>query len=282
MKKSLHTLLKLTNFELERLSKLLFTLMGLTLLINLVGYIYTPMQHMGKINEYIAQNSATTQQALDTFGRFSFYDVTQTLWIAGPIEIGVSGLLFYAVFIWYREWFGKNTFAYRLLMLPVSRMTLYFSKLITVFIGIFTLIATQMISLFIGYPIVSAIIESAYAAEIGLMESLRMNFLFIYLFPLEPGYFLVINGIGMILLLVLFTVILMERSFAFKGILLGIGYAVCSLAIVLFPLSLPDLLKNNYILYDSELMIIEIVLITIVGAVSLLLSRHLINKKITV
>ncbi|WP_368645570.1 hypothetical protein AB4027_00475 [Alkalibacterium putridalgicola] len=282
MKKSLHTLLKLTNFELERLSKLLFTLMGLTLLINLVGYVYTPMQHMGKINEYIAQNSATPQQALDTFGRFSFYDVTQTLWIAGPIAIGVSGLLFYAVFIWYREWFGKNTFAYRLLMLPVSRMTLYFSKLITLFFGIFTLIATQMISLFIGYPIVSAIIESTYSAEIGLMESLRMNFLFIYLFPLEPGYFLVINGIGMILLLVLFTVILMERSFAVKGILLGIGYAVCSLSIVLFPLSLPDLLKNNYILYDSELMIIEIVLITIVGAVSLLLSRHLINKKITV
>lgn len=282
MKKSLHTLLKLTNFEMERLSKFLFTLMGLTLLLNLVGYIYTPMQHMGKINEYITQNSATTQQALDAFGRFSFYDVTQTLWIAGPIAIGVSGLLLYSIFIWYREWFGKNTFAYRLLMLPVSRMTLYFSKLITVFIGIFTLIATQLISLFIGYPIVSAIIESAYAAEIGLMESLRMNFLFIYLFPLEPGYFLVINGIGMILLLVLFTVILMERSFAFKGILLGIGYAVCSLAIVLFPLSLPDLLKNNYILYDSELMIIEIVLITIVGAVSLLLSRHLINKKITV
>lgn len=282
MKKSLHTLLKLTNFEMERLSKFLFTLMGLTLLLNLVGYIYTPMQHMGKINEYITQNSATTQQALDAFGRFSFYDVTQTLWIVGPIAIGVSGLLLYSIFIWYREWFGKNTFAYRLLMLPVSRMTLYFSKLITVFIGIFTLIATQMISLFIGYPIVSAIIESAYAAEIGLMESLRMNFLFIYLFPLEPGYFLVINGIGMILLLVLFTVILMERSFAFKGILLGIGYAVCSLAIVLFPLSLPDLLKNNYILYDSELMIIEIVLITIVGAVSLLLSRHLINKKITV
>jgi hypothetical protein len=267
---------------MERLSKFLFTLMGLTLLLNLVGYIYTPMQHMGKINEYITQNSATTQQALDTFGRFSFYDVTQTLWIAGPIAIGVSGLLFYAVFIWYREWFGKNTFAYRLLMLPVSRMTLYFSKLITVFIGIFTLIATQMLSLFIGHPIVSAIIESAYAAEIGLMESLRMNFLFIYLFPLEPGYFLVINGIGMILLLVLFTVILMERSFAFKGILLGIGYAVCSLAIVLFPLSLPDLLKNNYILYDSELMIIEIILITLVGAVSLMLSRHLINKKITV
>ncbi|MER2063095.1 MAG: hypothetical protein ABS873_00460 [Alkalibacterium sp.] len=282
MKKSLHTLLKLTNFELERLSKFLFTLMGLTLLINLVGYIYTPMKFMRKVNAYIAQNSATPQQALDTFGRFSFYDVTQTLWIAGPIAIGVSGLLLYSVFIWYREWFGKNTFAYRLLMLPVSRMTLYFSKLMTLFIGIFTLIATQMISLFIGYPIVSAIIESAYAAEIGLMDAVQMNFLFFYLFPLDLGYFLVINAVGLILLLVLFTVILMERSFAVKGIMLGIGYAICSLAVILFPLFLPDLMKNNYILYDSELLIIEIFLIAVVGAVSLVLSCHLINKKITV
>ncbi|MDZ7836095.1 MAG: hypothetical protein U5K84_12970 [Alkalibacterium sp.] len=176
----------------------------------------------------------------------------------------------------------KNTFAYRLLMLPVNRMTLYFSKLITLFIGIFTLISTQMISLFIGYPIVSAIIESAYSAELGLMEAVQMNFLFVYLFPLDLGYFLIINGIGLILLLVLFTVILMERSFAVKGILLGIGYAICSLAVVLFPISLPDLLKNNYIFYDSELMIIEALLITTVGAVSLVLSRHLINKKITV
>ena len=282
MKKSLHTLLKLTNFELERLSKFLFTLMGLTLLINLVGYIYTPMQYMGQINEYIAENSATPQQALEWFGAFSFNDVTNTLWIGAPIAIGVSGLLFYSVFIWYREWFGKNTFAYRLLMLPVSRMTLYFSKLITLFIGIFTLISTQMISLFIGYPIVSAIIESAYSAELGLMEAVQMNFLFFYLFPLDLGYFLIINGIGLILLLVLFTVILMERSFAVKGILLGIGYAICSLAVVLFPLFLPDLLKNNYIFYASELMIIEALLITTVGAVSLALSRHLINKKITV
>jgi len=282
MKKSLHTLLKLTNFEMERLSKFLFTLMGLTLLFNLVGYIYTPMQHMGKINEYITQNSATTQQALDAFGRFSFYDVTQTLWIAGPIAIGVSGLLLYSIFIWYREWFGKNTFAYRLLMLPVSRMTLYFSKLITVFIGIFTLIATQMLSLFIGHPIVSAIIESAYFNDIGLIASIQMNPLFLYLFPLDFSYFLMVNGVGIVVLLVLFTVILMERSYSFKGIAMGILYGIAALSLVLFPLFLPNLLNNQYILYDSELMIIIILLTIIVGVLSIFTSRHLINKKITV
>lgn len=282
MKKSLHTLLKLTNFEMERLSRFLFTLMGLTLLINLAGYIYTPMQHMGKINEYITQNSATPQQALDAFGSLTFHDVINTLWIAGPIAIGVSGLLFYSVFIWYREWFGKNTFAYRLLMLPVSRMSLFFSKFITIFIGIFTLISTQMLSLFIGYPIVSAIIESSYFNDIGLIESIQMNQLFLILFPLNFSYFLMVNGIGIVVLLVLFTVILMERSYSFKGLAMGILYGIAALSLVLFPLFLPALLNNQYILYDSELMIIIILLTIIVGVLSIFTSRHLINKKITV
>lgn len=282
MKHKLNALLKLMNFELERLSKLLFTLMGLTFVINLVGYIYTPMKYMNTVNEYMTENSATAEEALQIFGPFSFFNAINSFWIVGPIAVGISGLLFYSVFIWYREWFGKNTFAYRLLMLPVSRMTLFFSKFIVIFIGIFTLISTQMASLFIGYPIVTAIISDTYAGSIGLMEAIYAHPLFLFLFPLEPSYFMIIITAGAVMLLVLFTIILMERSFSVRGILFGTGYAVISLAIVLFPLFLPNLLKNNYLLYGSELLIIELILMAIVGICSLFVSRYLINNKITI
>lgn len=281
MKKSLSPLLKLTNFELSRLSKFLFTLMGLTVLANLVGYIYIPMKFMDKINKFTIESSATTEEVLNSLGTLSFYDVTMSLWIVAPIAIGVSGLLFYSVFIWYREWFGKNTFAYRLLMLPVSRMTLFFSKFIVIFIGIFTLISTQIVSLFIGYPIVSAIVDSTYFSSLGLIESMYMHPLFLILFPLEPNYFLILI-VGATVLLVMFTLILMERSFASKGILFGIGYAMVALAIVLFPLFLSDIFNNNYLIYSSELVIIEVVLMIIVSISSLFTSRYLINNKITV
>lgn len=281
MKKSLSPLLKLTNFELSRLSKFLFTLMGLTVLANLVGYIYIPMKFMDKINKFTIESSATTEEVLNSLGTLSFYDVTMSLWIVAPIAIGVSGLLFYSVFIWYREWFGKNTFAYRLLMLPVSRMTLFFSKFIVIFIGIFTLISTQIVSLFIGYPIVSAIVDSTYFSSLGLIESMYMHPLFLILFPLEPNYFLILI-VGATVLLVMFTLILMERSFASKGILFGIGYAMIALAIVLFPLFLSDIFNNNYLIYGSELVIIEVVLMIIVSISSLFTSRYLINNKITV
>ncbi|GEK91284.1 hypothetical protein [Alkalibacterium kapii] len=282
MKKSLNALLKLTSFELDRLSKFLFTLMGLTLVINLAGYIYTPMRHMNKINQFMTENSATAEEALQTFGRFSFYNALNSFWIVGPIVIGITGMLFYSVFIWYREWFGKNTFAYRLLMLPVSRMTLFFSKFIVIFIGIFTLISIQMVSLFVGYPIVSAIISDTYASGLSLMEAIHAHPLFLFLFPLQPSYFMVIITAGAVMLLVLFTIILIERSFSVRGIFIGIGYAALSLAIVLFPLFLPNLLKNNYLFYSSELLIIELILMTVVGICSLFVSRYLINNKITV
>ncbi len=282
MKHSLSAFLKLTTFELDRLSKFLFTLIGLTFLSNLIGYIMTPMKYMSRVNEYMATNSAPASQALEQFGPFSFYNVINGLWIIGPIAIGISGFLFYSVFIWYREWFGKNTFAYRLLMLPVSRMTLFFSKFSVIFIGIFTLIATQLISLFIGYPIVSAIIESTYSSGQTLLEAIQMHPLLVYLFPIDLGFFMSVNGVGVILLLVLFTVILMERSFAVKGIFLGIVYAGVASMLVLFPLLLPDILNNHYILYDSEVVIIEAVLMVIVGAISLMVSRYLLNNKITV
>lgn len=282
MKESLKDLLKLTNFELERISKFLFGLVGLTLISNLIGYLFVPFRYMSQVNEFIASSSGTVQDAREIFGHFSFFDMTYTFWIIAPIAIGISALLFYSVFTWYREWFGKNTFAYRLLILPVPRMNIFFSKLITIFISIFALIASQMISLAIGFPIVSTMIDSDFFLNLSLMESIQMNNSFLYLFPINLSFFIAVNGIGLVALLVLFTFILMERSFGLKGIIFGITYALFSLLLILFPLLIPNIFKNYYILYGSETIILEIISFTIVGLVSIFISRYLINKKITV
>lgn len=282
MKKSIEDLLKLTNFELQRMSKFLFGLIGFTLVSDFIGYFYVPIRFMSRINKFIAENSASVDEALDMFGTFSFFNMTNTLWIVGPIALGISGMLFYSIFTWYREWFGKNTFAYRLLILPVERMTIFFSKLITIFIAIFALLSTQMVSLAIGYPIVSMIIDSDFFHSLSLMESIHMNMSFHYLFPINPLAFLGIIGIGLVLLLVLFTIILMERSFGIKGIIMGVFYGGTALALIIFPAFIPNLLKNYYILYSSESILIEVFIFTVIGLISIFTSRYLINKKITV
>ena len=94
--------------------------------------------------------------------------------------------------------------------------------------------------------------------------------------------FLAINGIGLVLLILLFTFILMERSFGLKGIILGIFYTALSLLVILFPLFIPEILQNYYILYQSETAILEVIVFTLVGMVSLATSRYLIKNKITV
>lgn len=282
MKKSIDDLLKLTNFELQRMSKFLFGLIGFTLVSNLIGYFYVPLRFMSRINQYIAENSASVEEALDMFGTFSFFDMTNSFWLLAPIAIGISGMLFYSVFTWYREWFGKNTFAYRLLMLPIQRMNIFFSKLITIFLGIFTLLSTQMVSLVIGYPIVSMIVDSNFFHDLSLIESIHMQFTYSFLLPINIGMFLAINGIGLIFLLVLFTIILMERSYGIKGIIMGVFYGATAVGLFIFPAFIPNLLKNYYILYDSEMILIEIFLFTLVGIFSILTSHYLINNKITI
>lgn len=282
MKKSIDNILKLINFELERISKFLFGLMGITLISNLIAYFYVPFRFMSRINKFMSENSASVEETLEIFGTFSFADMIHSFWIIGPIALGIAGMLFYSVFTWYREWFGKNTFVYRLMMLPIERMNIFFSKLITIFIGIFALLSTQMVSLAVGYPIVSMIINSDFFHNLSLMEAVHMNMSFHYLFPINIRMFLTVNGIGLIFLLILFTIILMERSFGIKGILIGIFYGGIALSLIIFPVFIPNFLKNYYILYNSELILIEILLFIVVGLVSIFISRYLINNKITV
>lgn len=282
MKKNIKALLDLTAFELDRLSKFLYTLLGVTLLANLIGYVRTPMQYISRMNEFMNTQSATSQQAIDNNGLFSFYHAIDTMWIAGPIALGISGFLFYSVFIWYREWFGKNTFAYRLLMLPIPRMTVFFSKLIVIYVGIFSLIATQIVSIFIGFQLVSAIMPSEWMAQTTALEAIQMNPLFMYIIPVDTLYFMVINGIGLVFIIVLFTLILMERSFALKGILMGIVYAGAALALAVSPFFIDSVLQNYYMLYASETLLILIGIMTFITITSLLISRHLLSKKITI
>lgn len=282
MKKTLKAFLNLTAFELDRLSKFLYALIGVTLVANMIGYVLIPLRFTDKINAYMVQNSVTEQQALEVYGELSFYDILQTSWILGPIALGVSALLLYAFFIWYREWLGKNTFAYRLLMLPIPRIHIFYSKFVVIYVSIFTLIAIQIVSLIFGFNLMSALVPSEWLRHMSFFSALSMHPFFYYILPLEPWIFLAINGIGLVFLHVTFTVILLERSFSVKGILIGITYVLITLLIALFPAFLPELIGNHYYLYNSELLILTVLSLGLISFTSIMISRFLLNKKITV
>lgn len=281
MKQYIKNLLKLTSFEFNRLLKFLLSLVSITLLLNVIGYIWVPMQYINRANRLIAEEQATTQQIIDQFDYFSFYGITNTLWILAPILLGISGLLLYSLFIWYREWLGKNTFIYRLLMLPISRTTLFLSKFIVILTGIFTLIGTQFASLVAGHFIVRSLMPSEWLLNERLIDSLSMQHFFHYIFPLNDVFYWTL-GTGVTCLLVLFTVILFERSFSAKGIVIGVLYGAGALSLALSPLFMEGFLNNYYLLYDSEIQILVIISLTLASLISITISRYLLKHKLTV
>ena len=80
---------------------------------------------------------------------------------------------------------------------------------------------------------------------------------------------------------ILFTAILLERSFRWKGIFAGIIYSFIAVAVFISPLLLQEFVLNDFF-YPIELFVLEIVMGLIVLAVSIWMSGFLLKKKITV
>lgn len=280
--KNLKAFIKLTSFELDRFSKFLVTLMSVTVIANIAGFIIIPMSYINDINKYMVEESASVQVAIEDFSHFSLSQVINSVWVMGPIALGIISLVLYSFFIWYREWFGKNTFAYRLLMLPIPRMSIYFSKLVVIFIGIFSLVSIQIVSLYIGYLIGTAIMPSEYTIAVTFIEMLYSQDVFYSVLPLQGGLFFLYIGLGLVGIIVLYTLILLERSFAIKGMVIGVIYGIISVSVAVFPLLFREIFNNYFILYDSELALLVAGILILISSLSILISRYLINHKITI
>lgn len=274
--------LKLTNFEFNRMSKMLFVLMGFVLVVQLLGVVYEVMSYKGQLDSLMTEAQMTQEEALNQVGPLSFYKIMNSMFFLGPIFISVGAILFYIFLIWYRDWFGKNTFIYRLLMLPTERLTIFFSKLATILIATLALVATQYLGLLIEKSLFDAMLEEAFRTEASL-GSLIMDYPVTFLIlPKSIDGFLIMYGFGLAAVITVFTGIMMERSFRIKGIVLGVIYGILNVVIVVAPGIINyELLPNNY-LYESEVFIIICVLTVIMTTLSLLISRKLLNDRIRV
>ncbi|MGP4072936.1 hypothetical protein ACTWQB_10330 [Piscibacillus sp. B03] len=274
--------LKLTNFEFNRMSKMLFVLMGFVLLFQMIGVVYVVSEYKNRLNDLITDGQMSQAQALEQMGPLSFEMVMYNMFFLGPIFISVGAILFYIFLIWYRDWFGKNTFIYRLLMLPTERLNIFFSKLIAIFIATLALATFQFVALVLERALFDAMLSEMFRADMSLrmlMEGYPVTYMIL---PKSIDGFFIMYGIGLVSVMVVFTGILMERSFRIKGIILGAIYFVLSLALVVLPGILNYEVLSRAYLYDGELLAIMGVLLVIVAAVSIMVSRKLLNDRIRV
>lgn len=271
--------LKLVNFEISRFFKLYLVLIGVTIVCQFVGAIIVSKGYMNRADLVMYENQLSVSQYLEQRSAFSFSHFVNSGWFVLSIVFCIAMLMIYVFFIWYRDWFGKNTFIYRLLMLPTGRINIYFAKLTAIMLFVLGLITLQILLIPFEMQIVNSIVPA----------NLRTNFPFsgIYnqeiwglLYPSAFAGFILIYGIGLVFVAVLFTAILFERSYGLKGIFCAVVYGMFSFGILIAPLLLADFFTSYF--YPLEILLMELVTSIIVLGSAIWIANQLLKHKIRV
>ena len=272
--------LKLVNFEVNRFAKLYVVLMGITILSQIIGIIFESRIFVNRADRLIYKELMPKSEFIEQYGTLSFYNFAQTAWFLGPLILCAVVLIIYVFFIWYRDWFGRNTFSYRLLMLPTARINVYFAKATAILLFVLGLVALQIALLPVEGQILQWMVPSEFRTDLSIYEISHLNNLSTLL-PNNFIEFILYYGVGMAAVFIVFTVILFERSFRLKGIIYGILYCVASLLIFFSPLLANEFILNYYF-YSIEIFFLELVAGLLVVACTIWISNFLLKNKIRV
>src|SRR5699024_631996 len=223
----------------------------------------------------------TPAEIIELHGEFSSFHLNSSLLFILPIGVCVAAVLFYIFFIWYRDWLGKNTFTYRLFMLPISRMQVYFAKLMTILLFVLSLVMTQYLFLYIYKAVVELIIPATYRERISPLHIISYSELNIVLIP-DILLFPIAYLIGTLVVMTLFTFILLERSYKVVGMLIGILFIGFVLFGAIGSFVGQYVIFNQLYLYPGEMVLFYSLLWIVLTFFTFMWNKKLITKKITV
>ncbi|CAH0150263.1 hypothetical protein SRABI84_00681 [Peribacillus simplex] len=271
--------IKLVNFEINRFSKIYLSLLLITLVSQFAGVIIVTKSLLKDARDIMSEERLSEAAYITNYGSIEFSHIAHTLLFVGPIALSAVALIFYIFLIWYRDWFGKNTFIYRLLMLPTSRLSIYLSKATAIFLMVLGLIAFQIIILPMENALFNSNVPEALLNEMSTFAIVKISPILSLIIPSTFTQFLLSYGIGLMIMSILFTAIMFERSFRIKGIILGLVY--CGIAAVLF--LAPVLMEiGNFYFYPNELFGLMLALGIILTGLSVWLGAWLLKNRVTV
>jgi len=273
--------LKLVNFEVNRFLKLYVVLLGMTILSQIIGVIVESRIYLNRANKFIYEDLMPMNEFIEQQGTMSFLNFSRTAWFIGPIMACGVVLIIYVFFIWYRDWFGKNTFSYRLLMLPTARINIYFAKATAILLFVLGLVALQLVLLPIESQVLRWMVPSEFRTDFSIYEIIINSNDLSILFPTTFMEFFLYYAGGLAAVFIVFTVILFERSFRIKGIIYGILYCVASLLLFFAPIFVNEFILKSYF-YPMELFFLELAAGLVVVACTIWIGNFLLKNKIRV
>jgi hypothetical protein len=199
-----------------------------------------------------------------------------------PVLLSIAVLILYVFLIWYRDWVGRDTFIYRLLMLPTARRHIYMAKATAILMFVFGMVSFQLVLLPVENMIFNLIVPSEMRVASFFTDVISANPGLDLLLPRNFNQFLFSYGLGTIAVLAIFTAILLERSYRSLGIVYAILYLFLCFIAVMFPVTTLGLENAAAYLYPVEIVAIELVMCALVLIISVWLGFRLLAKKITV
>lgn len=258
--------LKLVDFEVKRFWKIYAALIAFLVILQPTSML-------------ISMNGIADDIERGLIAEVHLTDFTQSMLFVVPILLCIGALVVYVFATWYMEWFGKNTFAYQLLLLPVNRLSIYLAKLTSLLLFIMGCLIVQLAI----YPLLKLIffirIPEQYQVKPDMVSWIGSDEYMELLIPVQGPNFIVNYGLGITIVIIIFTMIVLERSFRLKGIMFAVLYAIGCLLLFL----LADLIEVWFLpLYADEYMVIKIISIIIMLVLSGWISFVVMNKKISV
>ncbi|MBD2871359.1 hypothetical protein [Paenibacillus arenilitoris] len=276
--------LKLVHMEVHRFRWVIAALMGITAIFQFGGLIATLASELSRREYRLPQdigNSSIPAPAPDLL-TFEWAMFNTQLWFILPMLLSMAVLGLYVFIIWYRDWIGRSTFIYRLLMLPSARRNLYFAKLTAFLLFVFGMVSFQLALLPIEHLVFKLVVPADLRADSHIVDVIGINQALAELIPRKFEQFLYSYGLGTIVVLAIFTAILLERSYRGIGILYGLLYlGACALAVA-FPIIFLGVEVPYTYFYPAEVYAIELAMCALVGGVSVWLGTRLLARKITV
>lgn len=270
-------ILMLYDIEFKRIKKVYFSILGLLIISNLIWFIYNlnlvakEVQRILNIRGGLGLLKSEEAYMIIKNGGFiySLYSLSFFFMI-----LGLIWCLYYTLLTWYKDFSSKTTVAYTLFTLPCNKFNIFLSKLLIVLSFIYGVLATQHI-LWILEILIMKSITSINISEIiyiinynSLKSFLSMG---ISIYPLEILMYYVFSPI--LTVIVLFTGVLIHKSFDKIGGFLGLFYVAIVIFMYLY-------ISSISMIFTDELLRNHILYYIVTGFLSLIISYNLLNKKI--
>lgn len=274
----MNNILTLYDMEFKRIYKIYFTLIGLLFVSNIGATLYNIFFRVKRMidNEGnpITMHTLKGSEGLEYINTYIVGDLGSMTKMA--MAFAVLLCLLYSLVIWYRDYFSKSKTIATLLMLPQKRFNIYISKFLTVIMMIFGIIASQFLFWFIDLVIIKIILNVNTEGFLNVFKTMlvQQNMISNLVFN-QPIDFMMVDILGVILAVtVLFTGVIIERSFRKIGVVLGSIYVAASIGIYIY-------VTVSYCTYSDILLKAHLLYYILMFIVSILVSINLLNKRVS-